>query len=160
MGATAPLASSPRSRAVQRAAKGLRRAAAESVSRALTPRLARARALVLLLDDVRDQSDDLLDAGDLRVAVLERSTPVLDAAVDRQLVELSAVDRQAHLRVGRDVLRDLRAGQLNAVELHIAPPAQLQSDDESQRLQRRNFREEVPHALLDETSGVRGGGQG
>src|SRR5205085_3783106 len=92
--------------------------------------------------------------------MLEGGAPLLDAAVDRQLVEARTLDLQPHLRVRRDVLRDLRARQLDAIELHVASPAQLQPHDESQRLERRNLRKEVPHALLDEASGVRGGGQG
>ena len=64
-----------------------------------------------------------------------------------------------HLRVGGDVLGHLRAGQLDAVHLHVATAAQLEPGDELQRLQRRHLVEEPLDGGLDQRLGVRWRGQ-
>jgi glycosyltransferase involved in cell wall biosynthesis len=83
----------------------------------------RAAALFLLLDDLDDQPHHLLDAGRLRVTVHERLAPVLDVALDRELVEPRTRDLDPNPGVGGNVLRDLRPGQLDPVHLNVTAPA-------------------------------------
>src|SRR5215217_1269272 len=111
MGAPAALAARPRPSPAPPSAEGLWRAAPSAARRRLTPRLARAGAFLLLRHHLGDQSEDLVDAGRLRVAVLEGGAPVLDSAVRGELVEVRARDLEPHLRVGGDVLRDSRTRQ-------------------------------------------------
>src|SRR6185312_17557621 len=75
---------------------------------------ASARARQLPLYDVADELHDGAVARDADRAAVKRVHPVPQSAVDRQAVELGAIDRHVDARVARRVLRDLRAGDLHA----------------------------------------------
>jgi len=62
-----------------------------------------------------------------------------------------------HARVLRDALRDDRARQLDAVQLHVAAPAQLDPEDQLQWSQRGHLLEESRDRDLDQGLGVFGG---
>jgi hypothetical protein len=71
------------------------------------------------LDHAHNQPHHLLDPGRLGFALGERLAPVLDASLGGQLVEVRARDLDPDLCVGGDVLGDLRARQLDAIELGV-----------------------------------------
>src|SRR3954451_15954258 len=100
----------------------------------LVPRAARARPFLLLGHDALDELEDLRRAGGLGLAVHERLAPVGHAAVLGELVEERARDLDAHARVGGDVLGHLRPRHLHAVLLRVAAGAQVETDDELERL--------------------------
>ena len=81
------------------------------------------------------------------------------AALLGELVEDRARHRELHARVGRDVLGHLGPGHIHPVELHVAPPPELEPDHQLEVLQRRDLLEEPPDAGLDEGPGVGGGRQ-
>src|SRR5947209_17984175 len=130
--------------------RGITRAALRAAAR-----LARALALLLAIDDVDDQLEELLGAGGLGLAVGEGLDPVghLAAAFDHRVEELAA-HFDAHARVVRWALGDLHAGHLEAIVLRVAPAAQLDADDELDRLERGNFLEKPPRGGLYEGFGV------
>ena len=137
----------------KRASEGApRRVALSSAS----PQLARARALLLLLDHVLDEPQDLGRAARLDGPRFERLAPVAHLAVLGQLVEVRARDGEAHLRVRRDVARDLRARQLDAEELDVAAATELELEHQLELLKRRHLLLEVQHGVLDEGLGLGG----
>ena len=89
---------------------------------------------------------------------LEGLPPVADAAaVLGQLVEVRARDRDPDLlRPTRCLLVTFGPRNLDAVELHVAAPAQLQLEDELERRERRDLALEAGDALLDEGLGLGG----
>src|SRR5947209_2080771 len=135
--------------------RGITRAALRAAAR-----LARALALLLALDDVDDELEELLGAGGLGLAVGEGLGPVGDlaAAFDHRVEELAAhVDADAGV-VGWP-LGDLHTGHLEAVVLRVAAAAKLDSDDELDGLECRDFLEKVPRCGLDEGFGILGHGR-
>jgi hypothetical protein len=89
------------------------------------------------------------------VAVVVGLDPVLEPAVLRQLVEVRARDRDLHARVAGWVLRDLRAGDLDAPDGGVvAAGAELQPDHDLEVLQRRDLLAEPLDGLDDQRAGV------
>src|SRR4051812_42077128 len=123
-------------------------------ARSFRAQLAGAAALLLLLHHVLDQLEDLGGPGGLDGAGLERLTPVADLALAGQLVEVRARHRQADLGVGGDVACDPRARHLDAEELDVAAPAQLELDHQPELRERGHLGLEVLDGLLDQGLGV------
>jgi hypothetical protein len=91
------------------------------------------------------------------VAGLEALAPVADRAVLEQLVELGPGDGEPDLRVGGDVPGDLGPGDLDAEELDVAAPAQLELEHELELHQRGDLALEVEDRRFDLGLGVRRG---
>src|SRR4051794_34112851 len=73
-----------------------------------------------------------------------------------ELVEMRAWDGDTDLRVGGDVLGDLRAGDLDAVQLDVPASAQLELEDELEPREGGDLPLEVEDGLLDQALGVGG----
>jgi hypothetical protein len=112
--------------------------------------VARTRAFLLALDDVRDQLEHLIDARGLCISVLEGTAPVRDVTLGGELVEVRARHLHPDLRVRGYVLCDLRAGQLDAVELGVVPGAELQPRDKLELLERRHLVQKPLHRGFDQ----------
>jgi hypothetical protein len=111
-------------------------------------------ALLLLAHDLLDELEHLRRADGAGVAGLEGLAPEAQAGVLDQLVEVRARDGDADLGVRRDVLGDAGARQLDAVELHVAAPPELELGDELEVLQGGHELLEVQDRLLDEGLGI------
>src|SRR6478752_4526098 len=98
-----------------------------------------AGALLLALDHLGDQLFHIGVADRLDVPGLIGLAVALQRAALGELVELGAIDLDENALVLSEVLRDLRARELDPVELDVPPALQLQPEDEFQFLQRRNF---------------------
>ena len=92
----------------------------------------------------------------LTVPGLERLAPVAHLAVLGQLVEVRARHREADLRVGGDVARDLRTGHLDAEQLDVAAPAQLELDHQLELLERGHLLLELQDGRFDQGLGLSG----
>ena len=113
----------------------------------------------MAVDHLGDQLEDLIDP----VAL---ASPLANAASQSATVPLAASSlkrARCTLRVtlasDGDVLGDLRARQLDPVELDVVTRLQLESDDELERRERRHLGQEPRDRGLDQLPGVRGGGQ-